>query len=199
MSMVAGQTSDYYKIAYEGIKKNGLFKKAKFPKLWKTQLKTKMYLYEAIAHFHVNPSLTPDKALGERIARLIISNNLIQQSLKYSKKIGGPLNEIVKNNEKIICSGLTMAEEANNSKYDQLVLNSKLLPPLKKTPNAFVTSIDFDKYLIENLENFSDIFANTSTESIESVISTSSNSTLNEEQENYSIEDIKSSINELEK
>lgn len=197
--MVAAQTSDYYKVAYEGTKKSGLFSKTKFPKLWMTELKTKMYLYEAIAHFHLNPSLTSDKALGERISRLIISNNLIQQSLKYSKKIGGPLNETVKSNEKIIFSGLTMAEEANNSKYDQHVIDAKLLSPLKKTPNAFVTSIDFDKQLIESLENFYDIFANTSPESVESIISTSSNSTLNEEQVNYSSEDIKNSINELEK
>ncbi|OUM63535.1 hypothetical protein PIROE2DRAFT_61217 [Piromyces sp. E2] len=196
--MVAAQTSDYYKVAYEGTKKNGLFSKSKFPNLWITQLKAKMYLYEAIAHFHLNPTMTPDKALGERIARLMISNNLIQQSLKYSKKIGGALNEVVKDNEKAIVSGLTMAEEANNSKYDQLVIDAKLLGPLKKTPNAFVSPIDFDKQLIESLDTFCDIFVNTA--STESIISDSSNSTLNEENINdYSVDDIKSSINELDK
>jgi len=198
--MVAAQTSDYYKVAYEGTKKNGLFSKAKFPNLWTTQLKTKMYLYEAIAHFHLNPTLTADKALGERIARLNISKNLIQESLKHSKKIGGALNEVVKENEKVISSGLVMAEEANSSKYDQLVVDTKLLSPLKKTPNAFVSPIDFDKQLIESLENFNDIFVNNAGGGVDSYISTSSNSTLNEENiDDYSVEDIKSSINELDK
>ncbi|ORX41792.1 BRO1-domain-containing protein [Piromyces finnis] len=198
LSMVAAQTSDYYKIAHERTKKNGLFSKSIFPNLWITQLITKKYLYEAIAHFHLNPTMTPDKALGERIARLMISNNLIQQTLKYSKKIGGPLNEVVKDNEKVISSGLIMAEEANNSKYDQLIVDAKLLSPLKKTPNAFVSPIEFDKQLVESLDTFYDIFVNTA--ATETILSDSSNSTLNEENiDDYSVDDINSSINELNK
>jgi hypothetical protein len=57
------------------------------------QIKAKYNLYIAIAQFHTGPSASSDRAVGERLARLVSGKMYIAASIGYAEEVGGLLLE----------------------------------------------------------------------------------------------------------
>jgi hypothetical protein len=78
------------------MKEPGLIVKSRFPKQLSLQIKAKINLFGAIAHFHTKPTTSNERAVAERLARLNICKRMITLSLGFANEIGGVLMETVK-------------------------------------------------------------------------------------------------------
>ncbi|KAI9339902.1 BRO1-like domain-containing protein [Obelidium mucronatum] len=159
MSMVAAQTADYYEMALRHAKEGlHILTKQRFPKYWVQQLTAKSFMYAAIAHYHAPLQLGPNQALGERVARLVVSKELATRAVKSSKEVGGSVHEVVKGYLDVITSSHLLADAANFDKHNSAPVDESLVTLLQRPKEALVIPVAMASSM-GDLSRFSDMFA----------------------------------------
>ena len=91
-AIVSVYVSDLYDVAF---RQANIGSKKRYPKTWYEYIKSKGLLFGAIAHYHTSPSLSQERVIGERLARLSVAKDLVTLSKKHSKNVGGILDKLV--------------------------------------------------------------------------------------------------------
>jgi hypothetical protein len=94
-SVVAIYVADLYDVAIRNVKETDSLIRTRVPKNISNHIKAKYNLYVAIAQFHTGPSISSDRAVAERLARLDAGKKFIAASIGYAQEVGGYLLDAV--------------------------------------------------------------------------------------------------------
>ncbi|TPX65132.1 hypothetical protein SpCBS45565_g05380 [Spizellomyces sp. 'palustris'] len=154
---IAAQTADFYEVARRAAEAPTELCKARFPKYWSDHIKSKTFMFTAIAHMHTAPQSAADSAVGERIARVSVAKEAVDKAAKYSRDVGGALHELVQGHAIIINTAHSFLIHANFERHHHPSFDSRLLPPLKRPSESLVMAAPLED-AITDPRTFNDIF-----------------------------------------
>ncbi|KAI8818759.1 BRO1-like domain-containing protein [Fimicolochytrium jonesii] len=154
---IAAQTADYYEVASRAARLSTGNYKMRFPETWAQHIKSKTQMFSAIAHMHTAPESAAEAAVGERITRVSIAKELIEQAAKHSKDVGGALHELIQGHAKIIGTAHSFLVHANFERHHHPTFDHRLLPPLKRPQDSLVNPTPLEESIADP-RNFPDLF-----------------------------------------
>ena len=156
-SLVSIYVADLYDVANRLSKADTNLIQQRLPKLWRSTIKAKYILFSAIAHFHTGPSVSNERVVAERLARLQVCRELMATALRLSYDVGGILKDITKSYVDIIQNAITLLESANDNRIQETPYDYRLLAPIKRPNQALVHPTPFFE-CVSRFEQFSDPF-----------------------------------------
>nr|KAJ3421735.1 pH-response regulator protein palA/rim20 [Polyrhizophydium stewartii] len=188
MALVAVYTSDLYDVTYRHSKVGTNLLRQRFPRKWICTIKAKTVFFGAIAHFHTGPSVSSERVVAERIARIGVARDLVTEALKYALDVGG----ILRDNRFVdtIQNALLLVEAANHHEIHETPFDVRLLAPLKRPPQALVNPSPFQE-AVPDLAKYADVIhvliAPNHREDVKAVIEESRNAALSGQTKLYAL------------
>ncbi|KAG0254085.1 pH-response regulator protein palA/rim20 [Actinomortierella ambigua] len=130
ISRLAAQVADYYESAHEGATHSSML--TLFTSPWTSQMQAKALHFNAVAQYRKSCECISQNKYGEEIARLQISEQLVNQGLELQRNLKDSVVNDLKSLQAAIQRNLSRAEKDNDIIYLEAIPPAASLPTIAK-------------------------------------------------------------------